>query len=124
MEKEYAMRDTLRLELVRFARCGKAVSGRLYIHGAHVCDTLENADACLSVGEHEIADPRHWIVASNGPYRLSAGQIAVGECRHLGFLVHCSDTCDSLQARLRMARRRRKHIVVVIRGGEKSYSCC
>lgn len=114
MKKQDAMKDTLRLELVRFARWGKAVSGRLYIQGAHVCDTLENAENCWQVGEHEVTDPRRQIVASNGPYCLSAGRIAVGECRHLGFLIHCMTALAPLQERLRKAKERKKRIVVAI----------
>ncbi len=106
----------------RFARLGKALHGRLWIDGEHVCDTLENAGRCLPPGKYG------WVrrkspggkssvsfVACNGPHVLQGCEVAVGECRYLGFLIHCQEHYVPLMERVRKATGRHKAITVIIR---------
>ena len=106
------MMGSLEIVIKRFARLGKALHGRLWIDGKHVCDTLENADRCLPVGvyERKAVD----FVASNGPYLLQWCEVAIGECHHLGFLIHCQEHYMPLMERVRKATSRHKTITVII----------
>lgn len=124
------------LEIVvkRFARLGKALHGRLWIAGEHVCDTLENADRCLPPGVYRLVrtngggnggctveeggTPSVVLVAANGPFCLGKGEVAIGECHYLGFLIHCQDCYVPLMERVRKAASRHKKTTVVILGDD------
>ena len=120
----------------RFARYYKAVHGRLSICGEHVCDTLESSDNCLPPGTYPLRGEtvkgvrrrcltlgeQARLLACNGPFTLEGGQISVGECRHLGFLIHCREYFEPLLERVRMAQRRHKTITVIIREDDDGYA--
>lgn len=117
--------NVLEIVIWRFARLGKALHGRLWIGGDHVCDTLENADRCLPPGVYRLVRgkglpavgdmPPVVFVASNGPFALGGDEVAIGECHYLGFLIHCQDHYVPLMDRVRKAANRHKTITVVIR---------
>lgn len=44
--------NTMEITIIRLARYGKALHGRLRIGGEHVCDTLEHVDRRLPPGEY------------------------------------------------------------------------
>lgn len=112
----------------RMARFREAVHGRLYIHGEYVCDTLERAAQCLPAGSYSLLQYRRdWhpqkvgvgqlirFVASDGCYALQCGEIAIGEWKYLGFLIHSRDIFDTLQERVRRLTSRHQVITVIIR---------
>lgn len=112
----------------RMARFREAVHGRLYIHGEYVCDTLERAALCLPAGSYSLLQYRRdWhpqkvgvgqlirFVASDGCYALQCGEIAIGEWKYLGFLIHSRDIFDTLQERVRRLTSRHQVITVIIR---------
>lgn len=100
--------------ILRWMTFGMALHGKLLWDGQYICDTLENADACLPVGEYELRSWQEWFVASNGPYALPNGEIAVGTFRHLGFLVHTQESFLPLADRLRKALKRHHRVAVTI----------
>lgn len=79
----------------------RMLHGRLWIDGEHVCDTLERADACLPLGTYRMEKSSLPFVASNGVYTLKKNQMAVGEWRYLGFIIHTQQALASLKERLR-----------------------
>lgn len=116
----------LELEIERFATYRSAVHGRLWIDGQYVCDTLENESFCLKEGSYSLSieyvasegrkmlvvdgDSRSlvvenpcMVVASNGPFTLKTGSISVGECYHLGYILHCAKVLDLLFMRVRIS---------------------
>lgn len=109
----------LGLLIERFAVCRSAVHGRLWIDGQLVCDTLEYEPSCLEAGSYSLSlervdsegrkmmvvggNSQCMIVARNGPFTLKGGSISVGECHHLGFLIHCEETFERLFLRVRMS---------------------
>ena len=118
----------MEMVIKRFARCGRALHGRLLIDGEHVCDTLENAVGCLPPGRYLVrtsvrrravgalcaTSPFVRFVASNGPCRLGEGDIALGECRYLGFLIHTQENRVPVIDRVRKATSRHKTVTVII----------
>ena len=122
----------------RFARYHKAVHGRLSICGEHVCDTLESSDNCLPPGTYPLRieavkgvrrkclmlGEQARLLACNGPFTLEGGQISIGECHHLGFLIHCREYFEPLLERVRMAQRRHQNITVIIREDDDGYVVC
>lgn len=121
----------MEIVIKRFARLGKALHGRLWIDGDHVCDTLENADRCLPPGKYELVrrkspcgKPSVTFVASNGPHVLQECEVAVGECRYLGFLIHCQEYHVPLMDRVRKATSRHKAITVIIREDDDGGCYC
>lgn len=107
----------------RFAVCGMALHGRLFINGEHVCDTLESARHHLPLGNYAIEKKGGEkkkgkdgirFVCRNGPFSLHLGEIAVGECHYLGFLIRCDEYYVPLMARIRMALNRHQNVTVII----------
>lgn len=105
---------TLCITIVRLAQYGEALHGRLMIAGERVCDTLERASACLSEGVHTEVGAEKILVCSNGPHALRQGQVAVGEWRYMGFLVHSEEAFAPLVHRLKMSRRRGHEITIEV----------
>lgn len=134
----------LELVIERFAVCRSAVHGRLSVDGQYVCDTLEYEPCCLQEGSYSLSleyvasenrkmlvvgDDSHgmvgdtackvqdvpcMLVAINGPFTLKGGCISVGECHHLGYILHCAEVLDLLFERVRISlsrgRKARLHI--------------
>ena len=100
--------------ILRWMTLDMALHGKLLWDGQYICDTLENVDACLPIGQYELRSWQDWFVASNGPYALPNGEIAVGTCRHLGFLVHTQESLVVLADRLRKALSRQHRVTVTI----------
>ncbi len=115
------MNKRMEIVILRHFRLGKALHGRLLWDGQYICDTLENADTCLPVGEYELRSWRDWFVPSNGPYALSCGKIAVGTCRHFGFLVRTQESYMPLVDRVRKALARHHVVTVTIREDGDDY---
>lgn len=109
------MKKVLEIVIMRHTRLGKAVHGWLLLDGQYICDTLENGDHCLPRGKYELRSWRDWFVPSNGPYALPSGKIAVGTCRHFGFLVRTLESFVPLEDRGRKALKRHHTITVTIR---------
>ena len=122
----------MEMVIQRFARYKKSVHGLLRIDGETVCHTLENADNCLPPGRYcmemkhlegfrrrqAVVSGQASLVARNGAYGLENGQISIGECRHLGYLIRCACYLEPLLERIRMALRRGRKISVVILGDD------
>ena len=114
----------------RFGSYHHAVSGRLLIDGQHVCDTLEEDMHCLPEGEYALqrnsklalpyyirlsdADSHVAFSKGNGIHGWRNHCIIVGECLHLGFLIHSEECYDLLIARIRMQFVRHHAVVVKI----------
>lgn len=114
------MRKVLQIVILRQVRLGKALHGRLMIGGQSVCDTLENVETCSPKGVYELHAWQDWFVPMNGPYALPSGKVAVGTCRHLGFLVNTQESFVPLVNRVRKALSRHHIITVTIREGGDS----
>ena len=132
----------MEIAIERFGSYHHAVSGRLLIDGQHVCDTLEEDVHCLPVGEYalqrnsKLALPYYISMADadtggnsgaashvasrvsfsrgNGIHGWRNHCIIVGECLHLGFLIHSEECYDLLIARIRMQFVRHHAVVVKI----------
>ena len=113
-ERSRIMNKGVDVVILRWMTLGMALHGKLLWDGQYICDTLENADACLPVGQYELHSWQNWFVASNGPYALPNGKIAVGTCRYLGFLVHTQESLAPLVDRLRKALIRQHRVTVTI----------
>lgn len=117
----------LELKIDRFAQIGNSLHGRFWVDGQWVCDSLENAEGCLSDGEYSLAVKRvkaegcRCILVdatgkferkqvsegtlpifknSNGIWNLNGGDISLGECEHLGYILRCNVHLDILFWRL------------------------
>ena len=55
------------------------------------------------------------LVASNGPFTLKSGSISVGECYHLGYILHCAKVLDLLFMRVRISLSRGRVARISIR---------
>ena len=102
----------------RFAQLGNALHGRLLVDRMWVCDTLENTLDFLPEGEYMLAvrkvggedECERMLVIDaegkfdrdklkeaalpvmkccNGPWGLHGGNVSLGICDHLGYIVHC-----------------------------------
>lgn len=121
----------MEIKIIRFGRYHHAVSGRLLIDGQHVCDTLEQDTGSLPEGEYVMCrnkasalpyyiysgkeeDRKVFLSAGNGIHGWRRRCIIVGECLHLGFLIHSQEHYDQLLPRLRMQLVRHRPIVVKI----------
>lgn len=118
----------MEIVITRFACYHQAMSGRLYVNGDHVCDTLENVEHCLPTGTYSVSIKRCQrlrrkmifvgedaiISAGNGAYGCKMGEILVGECRHLGFLIHTNEYFMPLYDRIRKTLARGHEVSVVI----------
>lgn len=121
----------MEIKIIRFGRYHHAVSGRLLIDGQHVCDTLEQDTCSLPEGEYVMCrnkasslpyyiysgkeeDRKVFLSAGNGIHGWRRRCIIVGECLHLGFLIHSQEHYDQLLPRLRMQLVRHRPIVVKI----------
>lgn len=114
----------------RFAQLGDALHGRLLVDRMWVCDTLENAFEALPEGEYWLAsrkcgsDGERMLVidaegkfpfakrkelslpvmmCSNGPLGLHDGNVSLGRCDHLGYIVHCETFHDMVLHRLTLS---------------------
>lgn len=133
----------LEMKIKRFARLGNALHGHLTIDGMWVCDTLENADTCLAGGKYQLAIKRvesegcrmmvidakgrfaadrlkdgrlPMVKSSNGAWGLSGGNISVGCCEHLGYIVRCEMHHALLFDRLRKCLGRKGRAQLWIEG--------
>lgn len=52
--------------------------------------------------EEASAGPSAFFKPSCGPFALGGGSVSVGECHHLGFLLHCPHALDLLFMRVRL----------------------
>ena len=128
----------MEIVIERFGSYHHAVSGRLLIDGQHVCDTLEEDVHCLPEGEYALqrnsklalpyyirladvdsgvdsrVDSRVSFSRGNGIHGWRNHCIIVGECLHLGFLIHSEAYYDLLIARIRMQFVRHHAVVVKI----------
>ena len=113
----------------RFAQLGNALHGRLLVDRMWVCDTLENTLDFLPEGEYWLAvrsvgeddDKERMLVIdpegrfplaklkeavlpvmmrSNGPWGLTGGNVSLGICDHLGYIVHCETYHEMVFRRL------------------------
>lgn len=137
----------LELVIERFATCRSALHGRLWVDGQHVCDTLEYEPRALQPGSYtvslqhvesegrkmmvvsdkpylfpwEVAEKPPMFRVSNGPFTLRGGDISVGECHHLGYILHCAEILDTLFLRVRMSISRGTEVRLLIRGEPERY---
>lgn len=125
------MIETTRLSLVRFARWHDAVTGRLFVDGLHVADTLESARCCLAPGQYRIG--RVWNKSKRG-YELVVGgvrlgdtcgvggrfarDIAVGESPCKGFLIHTTAYLTALHYTLKRVLRKYGSLEMEIKWAE------
>jgi len=133
----------MRITIERFGCYHHAVSGRFLIDGQYVCDTLESDEHCLPLGEYVLgrdskrcfpyfisSEPislfpgkdefgaegmRAYIATGNGVHGWRKRCVILGECVHLGFLIHSQECYDLVVPRLRMQLVRHHTLEVSIR---------
>lgn len=143
----------IELMIDRFAQLGNALHGRFWIDGQWVCDSLENADDCISEGEYSLAVRRvesegcrrilvgsddmfdrrkmkddglfdrrkarevtlPMFRSSNGTWGLHGGDISLGCCEHLGYILRCEPQLELLLWRLAKSQGRRCKCNAVLR---------
>lgn len=130
-KKRKKMNETTRLSLVRFACWHDAVTGRLFVDGQHVADTLENARYCLPPGQYRLV--RRWNKRKRG-YELVVGGVplgdtcgvggrfargvAVGESPCKGFLIHTTAYLTALHYALKRVLRKHGSLEMKIEWAE------
>ena len=134
----------------RFAQLGNALHGRLLVDKMWVCDTLENTFDFLPEGEYMLAvrkvggdDERMLVIDAegkfakdklkkcslpvmmrcNGPWGLHGGNVGLGICDHLGYIVHCETYHDMVFHRLAksLGGRGRVKLIIGSRKGVVAY---
>lgn len=133
----------MRITIERFGSYHHAVSGRFLIDGQYMCDTLESDEHCLPPGEYVLgrdsrpsfpyfisSEPislfsskdgagagrmKAYIATGNGIYGWRRLCVILGECVHLGFLIHSQECYDLVVPRLRMQLVRHHSLEVSIR---------
>lgn len=89
------------------------VHGRLLIEGNRVCDTLENLATCRSPGTYQLLQASSVFSARNGAHLLRE-RIAVGDWKHLGFLIRTAEARETLLVYIRQRHHRRQPLSLVI----------
>ena len=119
----------------RFAQLGNALHGRLLVDRMWVCDTLENTrdEECerMLVIDAEGKFDRDKLkqaalpvmMRSNGPWGLKGGNVSLGICKHLGYIVHCDTYHEMVFHRLlkRLGGRGKVKLVIGSRHGVVAY---
>lgn len=119
----------MEIVIIRFAQYHAALTGRLFIDGRHVADTLEHAGHCLPTGTYRLEKRfnRHergydYVVGGDRPlsgvcgiYGRFRDRVAVGESPCQGFLLHSTAVFAALRHRIKQAFARRHTVTVIIR---------
>lgn len=139
----------MRITIERFGSYHHAVSGRFLIDGQYVCDTLESDEHCLPPGEYVLGrdgkrcfpyfissspiglfpgkeevdvgaeGKKAYLVTGNGIHGWRRFCVILGECVHLGFLIHSPECYDLVVPRLRMQLVRHHSLEVSIRRAKR-----
>jgi len=103
------------LKLRRYRIREKTCDGTFYDdNGTYICDTAEATPYMLPAGEYIIEPKSKLLSKGNGVYNLSCPHILLGTYIVPGCVKCSAQAYDRLYQRIKKARQRKKHVVLVI----------